>query len=416
MNIILYIFLLLSLFFSTSCKKQEEPKENTAAAHLDNRYILFHSDESNYTAAINGVAGAFTGQSPKNIYAGCAITFNSMNYSDPSIVANALSGALSLAQTKSVPVFICLDVEQWLGGHPELWNWWNPNGAGYNASNANNVEWFGWNNSNAIKISWRNWGGQTRVLPAPNLMSPAYRALARAQFNRYIPTIMNWYNALPANKKYLFAGLKVGWESSIGTTNASYHPNGNYFLETWPTDRSHDPAWGYNGIPPAYGFQQIGYAALKTSGLKTSGSITEADLAEVIHMHLDNLTTLAASLGVPREKLFTHVQPGWETGDLSYKASYTGSSCPGYSCYGFTDIRQQLPNRVGAAVTKALANGAPAWGMVEAGPSNDYNFMYQLLHKGFAADPSCRLVSFYNWKEVANWPNALKATRTVLAE
>lgn len=409
-------FFLLSLLLIASCKKSETAKENTVPVQPDNRYILFHSDESNYTAAINGVASNFAELPAGNIRTGCAITFNSMGYSDPSIVANALASALSIAQTRSVPVFICLDVEQWLGGHPELWNWWDPNRPGYSSSNANNVEWYGWSNSSAIKISWRNWGGQSRVLPAPNLMSPEYRALSRTQFKRYIPTIMNWYNSLPVNKKYLFVGLKVGWESSIGTTNAVYHPNGNNYLETWPTDPSHDPVWSYNGLPPSFGFAQIGYAALKSSGIKTSGLITEADLAEVIHMHLNDLTSLAASLGVPRTKMFTHVQPGWETGDLEYKASYTNYSCPGFSCYGFTDIRQQLSDRVGAAVTKSLANGAPAWGMVEAGPSNDYNFMYQLLHKGFAADTSCRLISFYNWKEVANWPNALRAIHDVLAE
>jgi hypothetical protein len=383
---------------------------------LDYRYILFHSDESNYTAAINGVVSTFPESPAGNIRAGVGITFNCLNYSDPGIVANALSGALSLAQTKSVPVLICFDVEQWLGGHPELWNWFDSTSDGYDTLNANNVEWFGWSSKQAIKISWRNWGGQTRVLPAPNLLSPEYRALIHAQFDQYIPILINWYDALPADKKYLFAGLKVGWESSIGTTNAVYHPNGNYYYETWPKDKSHDPAWCYNGTPPNYGFQQIGYAALTAGKIKTSGDITESDLCAAIHAHLDDLTARALNLGIPRAKIMTHVQPGWETGALEYNASYTPSSNPGFSCYGFPDIRNDLLNRVGWAIIHSLAKGAAGWGIAETGVSNDYNFMYALLHKGFAADPTCRLVNFYNWNEVPGKPNAILAVKNVLAE
>ena len=154
-----------------------------------------------------------------------------------------LNTMLQLCQQNDVPIVICLDVEQWLDGHPELWNWWDPASAGYSSANCNNVEWYGWSSSNAVKISWRNWGSQMRVLPAPNLMSPAFRSLGHTVYDTYIPVILTWYNNLPADKKYLFMGFIVGVESSVGV-NAFYYPNGNYYKETYPNTEAYDPTYG----------------------------------------------------------------------------------------------------------------------------------------------------------------------------
>ena len=97
---------------------------------------------------------------------------------------------------------------------------------GYDPANAANVEWSGWGPEHALKIAWRNWGQQRRVLPPPNLMSPRYRDACHAEMKPLLAEIVRWRNNLPEDKRWLFVGVKVGWESAIGM-GSHYYPNGN---------------------------------------------------------------------------------------------------------------------------------------------------------------------------------------------
>ena len=111
------------------------------------------------------------------------------------------------------------------------------------------------------------------------------------------------YAELPAEDKWLFAGIKVGWEASIGW-NAYYYPGGNTFAETKNT--SHDPcmlpykpgdyntpaAWCHlNKSAPgaAWGMVQLGYAAAASAGLTPSGgggTLSRTDIASLVQMYL----------------------------------------------------------------------------------------------------------------------------------
>ncbi len=184
-------------------------------------------------------------------------------------------------------MLIQLDGENWWDARPDLWNWWDPAIPGFDPANRENVEWSGWTADQALKLAWRNWGRQLRVRPPPNLMSPRYRQACHDKMALLIPVVLQWWNALPANKKELLVGLKVGWESSIGV-NAWYYPNGNDLLAK-PADG--DPKQGKRVTElPARGVSPIGYAAVKTAGLRAEGEITEADLAEVVRRHLEDLS------------------------------------------------------------------------------------------------------------------------------
>ena len=113
-----------------------------------------------------------------------------------------------------------------------------------------------------------------------------------------LPLVLDWWRSLPADKKYLFIGIKLGWDSTIGA-NAWYYPNGNALLNRPPSE---DPTNGLKAAePPARGVAPIGFAAVKTAGIRDAGTITEADLTEVLRRHLGDLCRLAAELGVPRE-------------------------------------------------------------------------------------------------------------------
>ena len=85
----------------------------------------------------------------------------SLLQSDESTLLASLRAALNASEATGVPVSVVLDGENWWGARPDLWNWWDPSRAGYNATNAHNVEWTAPGNaSSAVKIGWRNWGSQ----------------------------------------------------------------------------------------------------------------------------------------------------------------------------------------------------------------------------------------------------------------
>lgn len=110
----------------------------------------------------------------------------------PEKMLAALAEFLRLAAQHDMPVVVQLDGEQWWDGRPDLWNWWDPKRPGFNPNNRANVEWSGWGPQHALRIAWRNWGQQIRVLPPPNLMSPAYRSACHTEMGALIPVIYNW--------------------------------------------------------------------------------------------------------------------------------------------------------------------------------------------------------------------------------
>jgi hypothetical protein len=223
-----------------------------------------------------------------------------------------------------------------------------------------------------------------------------------------IPVVLDWWRALPPAKQDLFVGLKVGWESSIGV-NAWYYPDGNALLARPSSD---DPTSGLKaGEPPARGVAQIGYAAVRTAGLRDSGNLTEADLAEVVRRHLDDLCREAARLGVPREKLFTHVA-GWKENELLYQTAVNPFSCPGWSFYQHAaDPRQD------AGVQGALKRSdAPWWAATEwlfQGPRETGPWRQALQNT--LADRRCRYVCLYNWEDIRESAPVLEAIRQTVA-
>ncbi len=323
-------------------------------------------------------------------------------------VMESLQHVLKLSEETDTPVYLQLDGEQWWDARPDLWNWWDPSLPGFNPENKKNVEWHSWSPEDALKISWRNWGRQLRVRPAPNLMSPVYRKECHKQMERLVPVILAWWKGLPAEKKDLFVGLKVGWESSVGV-NAWYYPNGNALLNEPPVN---DPTTGLTASQlPGRGAMTIGYAAVKTAGIRKKGELTEGDLAEVARRHLEDLARVASKLGVPREKLFTH-GVGWNDGELLYQAPVNKYSCPGWSFYKHAaDPKQDM------AVKKALKRStAPYWAVTEwllQGPQTEERWKNAL--DNVLADQRCRFLCIYNWEAIRDNEPALQAIRNTIS-
>jgi hypothetical protein len=191
--------------------------------------------------------------------------------------------------------------------------------------------------------------------------------------------------------------------------NAFYYPNGNDLLDR---PESADPQEELKGEQvPDRGVVASGYAAVTTAGLANSGVLQEKDLAEIVRRHLDDLCSLAAELGVPREKLFTHVG-GWKEEELLYDAALNRYSCPGWSFY-----RHAPDPSKDMGVQRVLKKSdAPFWGAVEwmLMGTDDEKAWHEAITRTLSI-PHCRYMCIYNWSGIRENRGAVAAIKAVLS-
>ena len=393
---------------------------NIGWAGEDVRYIVFmratgqvfdqSRPETINVSEFEKVKQHFTGLNDNSIKIGMACAFSYLN-NDIETVKQSLQNFLDCSTKTEVPVLIKFDGQQWWEGRPDLWNWWDPSEKGYSPENRNNVEWTDWESSSAIKIAWRNWGKQIRVVPPPNLMSPAYRTACHEAMDELMPMIMQWWTSLPPDKKHLFIGLNVGWETSIGY-NAYYYPNGNRYLDKPLQDDPLVPSDRKDVLKR--GHVQIGYAAVKTAGIRSAGQITENDLYEVCSRHLEDFSKRAFEFGFPREKIFTH-GVGNEFGEKLYDAAVNDYSCPGWSDYWYADD----PMKDKGIVRGISLSDAPHWAAVEyllLKPYQEQLLWRQAIEKTISC-PGCKFLCIYNWEGITSEDSkVIHAIKNVISE
>ncbi|MBN1818708.1 MAG: hypothetical protein JW828_15205 [Sedimentisphaerales bacterium] len=352
------------------------------------------------------IKNAFDAENSGPIRIGVSFIFSYLA-SPPQTVEASLKQCLALAAQTETPIVIQLDGENWWQARSDLWNWWDPDRPGFNPANRSNVEWTSWSQADAVKICWRNWGRQIRVLPQPNLMSPAYLQTCREDTRRISSLVMDWFDKLPPSKKHLFVGLKLGHESSIGV-NAWHYPMGNSFLTEPVAD---DPQAGLDhdkGL--SRGVAQLGYAAVRTAGLRSQGRIAEDDIVEVVRRYLLALCREARSAGLPRERLFTH-GAGWKDGEKLYDAAVNDLSCPGWSFYKYAhDPRQDAAVQRNLERSDALYWAAPEWLYMGPGGAE----AWQNALQNTLGDTRCRYVCIFNWEGIEKNQQALDGIRRVL--
>lgn len=365
------------------------------------QYILLNGVDPTENAfqEIDSIFGG-TAHKEVGVGIGCIISYLQLS---PDQAASRLGEYLRLSARYDLPLIIQLDGEQWWSGRPDLWNWWDRTKPGYNPDNKKNVEWTSWSADSAVRIGWRNWGRQLRVLPMPNLMSPRYRKACQGAMRQLVPLIMHWWKTLPAEKKYLLVGIKVGWESAIGVNNW-YYPHGNALLGSSPDQ---DPQYGLTPDSlPGRGVQAIGYAAVKTLGLAHDGKLTEAELTEVVKKHLEDLSRSCAKLGVPRDRLFTH-GGGWSPGESLYTAAVNRYSCPGWSFYDHAPD----PRGDSTAMKALQVSTAPYWGAVEWLYSGKTEAGWISALRNTLSVPRLRYLCIFNWSGIRKNAAAVTAIR-----
>jgi len=332
---------------------------------------------------------------------GIGVIINYFEY-DFNNIKQSLSNLLIASREKKAPLFLVLEGFAWWDKRPDLWNWWDPSIPGFNPLNKNNVEWTCWDSSCAIKKSWRNWGDEMEVRPQPNLASRAYIEAIKSALRELIPLIVNWYNGLPPDEKWLFGGISLGGEVDIG---------GNYYY--YP-----------NGVPNGKGLSgsvQLGYAAVKTLGIKSSGNITSDDINKVVNSYLTELNKLAYDLGIPRNKIFNHTGGKGLAPFIEYPrgvafetpyATLNEYAFPGWSFYG------DVTSNPGKYDVKGVLDqiGANQWAVPEwlTFAENSKGWLDSL--RGTLNYRNNRFLNISNWEEIKVNPNAVSAIKQVLQE
>ncbi len=385
--------------------------------HPSRQYLLFNLNipqrwdpnraDGNCEAAFKYVHEQWPSVPEAPLRVGMALKVSLLNLSDNARTLLALGQAFKHSEAYDVPVFVSIDEMNWWGQCPNLWNWWDPSKPGFDESNRMNVEWTDWTPDSAVRLCWRDWGRQIRVLPQPNLMSPQYRHVVHEQLAVFVPSIMAWQRQLAPERRYLFAGIELGWETSIGVSY--YHfPNGNQY---WNQPDTEDPQYRLTIEElPGRGMAAMGYAAVKTAGIKTGGDLTGADQAEVVRRHFEDFCLAISEMGVPREFLFTHTG-GWADGEDLYQSGLNPYSCPGLSFYTYAqNIRDDRTAWATFQESDAPCYSAAEW-LLQG--ERERERWFKALRNAFD-DPRCRLLVVYNWIPEANHPEVMATVRKLL--
>ena len=332
------------------------------------------------------ISTAFGPQSGKKVAVGNAILI--YMFSRPmEQFKELLDRHFSMAEEYDIPILVELDPITFWQDVPELWNWWDPTKPGYDPNNKENVEWTSWSSEDAVKVGWLNWGRQIRLLPMPNLFSPAYQAAVKDRMDQFMTWTADWYKSLPKSKKYLLGGVKITGELGFGVNNW-YYPGGNSYYDK---PEEEDPKGGIRvDEMPSRGVGQIGYAALKYSGIRSEGEITPADIYSLEKEYAGFVADIAQGYGFPRGMLFSH--SGGAGDDLA--AAVQPNSCPTWSFYWAEAADPSLTPQVSKYLKMS---DAPYWGCSEWNigdkPKEDWT---EALRNCYSI-PGCRFISLFNY-------------------
>lgn len=329
-----------------------------------------------------------------NIRIGNSITINLLG-SSPEYQLKLLKRILFLSEKTDIPIHIHLDGQNWIEARPDLWNWFDKTKAGYNLENKKNVEWNAWNPDSAVKVCWRDWGRQIRILPAINIFSPKVLQAHYEAYDRLIPIIMSWRSQLPAKKKYLFGGIRIGWEAGFNY-NAFYYKNGNEIYDRNLTNTDFDPKkrLSTENFYSGNNTKRLGYAAAYCSGIKKEGELTNDDYEQMIYLYLNTLCKYVSRFGILKKELFTHMGGNYAPFEkhLKFWPAINKYSTPGWSFYSLNPATAgTLKREMEEYKTKNWAASEWLW------PGKTAAEWKENLKKTFSFK-NCKLVVIYNWE------------------
>jgi len=312
-----------------------------------------------------------------------------------------------IAEEENLPVFLPLNGFQWWDEQPELYNWWDPDGThtpktffarqrtkdfqvrfikGYNPQNIFNVEWQSF--TTPMNLNWRNWGGGGfRLAPPPNLLSPAYQTAQEGRMfaiiDALLPILDRWQSK---GRSELFAGITIGTEISL---NASATPKDEF-------------------MPYGYRSMQDLFCPKNNLECGASQHWTKEQLSamrvQVVRQYLDALARKLTRLGIPKQRIYTHVWGEAPPTDPKYEnyadAAFTPYARAGISLYGHAeDPSSSIP-----WATALKKYGNPSWGAVEYSADKTEAVWNRGLSNTLDSASPAKVVTVYNWTEHKDTP------------
>lgn len=312
-----------------------------------------------------------------------------------------------IAEQENLPVFLPLNGFQWWDEQPELYNWWDPDGSrtpkaffarqrtsdfkerfirGYNPQNILNVEWQSF--TTPMNLNWRNWGGGGfRLAPPPNLLSPSYQKIQEGRMfaiiRELLPILDRWQRE---GKSDLFAGITIGTEISL---NASATPKDEFM------------PYGFRSIQDMYCPKTQPSCGISQHWTKEQLSTMRV---QVVRQYLDNLARKLTRLGIPKQRIYTHVWGEAPPTDPKYEnyadAAFTPYARAGISLYGHAeDPFSSIP-----WATAIKKYGNPSWGAVEYSAEKAEDVWTRGLSNTLDSATPTKIITVYNWTEHKDTP------------
>ena len=294
---------------------------------------------------------------------GFGVHISTFNHSEAEAIKR-LRAAFDQAKKNDLPLFIHVDNEWFIGGRPDIWNWFDPKLPGYNPDNKYNVEWTGWDQP--IKEYYLNWGRAIR-LDHPRLCfgSPKVRNEIQRRAQDIGAELRTWLAQVGPSKKYLFAGIDPGWETGILNYSKSA------------------------GIP-AEGRVNMGFCSLHHRGFSASKppADMEKELQKAVYDFIQFESQVYSKEGLSKDQIFTHVVgfEGTPNAPVSQRSpldtAFNSFSTPGFSLYpGAFDFN---------AVKSSIGNSPFA--IMEAPPNQSVDD-----YKSWINFPNLKLIVLYSW-------------------
>lgn len=374
------------------------------------RYFVIHRDIPQSSQLdetfLTEITKALGSPQDENLRLGVSIVISILNDKPDEQVAK-LKKILHLSEKTNIPIYINIDGQNWVDGRPDLWNWWDSEAPGYNPENRNNVEWYDWSADAAVKICWRDWGRQLRVRPPLNIFAPKVVEAHREGFDRLLPILKDWVDALPEEKKHLFIGLHIGWEAGFNY-NAYHYKGGNKLYEKYPNTEEFDPKrTTIDVLDPISNMEVLGYSAATTLGIKREGKLTLEDFESMTRRYLEMWCKHVASYGFTQEQIFTHLGGNYEPFERHYRywPAINDYSTPGWSFYS---VNPHTAGSLDSDMAKAGRNrwAATEWLWLDDKAENIYNNIQTTF-----SFRDCHMVVYYNWEGLSQNSEAQQAIR-----
>jgi hypothetical protein len=281
------------------------------------------------------------------------------NSAGPQTLNRAVKAAIDVALRQNVAVYFTVENLEW-ANRPDLWNYREPEGPGYDPDNVRNVEWLDWPGT-PHPHRYRDWGTPERMPPVICYNSPEVLAeVSRLAGEVVGPAIAAGLKRLEdADKAHLLAGVTVGAEPALPNYEdiAKFNPRIARMMQR-------------DGVPQC----RLGYNALTNLGYSEENPPEDfaAALAKVNQDYTAYWAKKLADGGVPPQKMYTHVaagaglvgSPGVKYTNAPISIAFVDSARPGWTTYPVGPLRYDF--RV--LYEQLAAHGNPPWASTEASP------------------------------------------------